>query len=48
MDPNYPKLQYDAYLNLARAVDKKFNSGFGYGFETDRGRIFMKYGAPDR
>ena len=43
---NNPEVAYNAYMEVARAVDKKYNSGFGYGFESDRGNIFMKYGKP--
>jgi GWxTD domain-containing protein len=42
-----PEAIYTRYMEVARAVDKLYNSGFGYGFETDRGLIFMKYGKPD-
>lgn len=42
-----PESAYEAYMEVARAIDQKFNSGFGYGFETDRGYVFMKYGAPN-
>lgn len=45
--PNNPQLAYDEYMAVAEAVDKEFRSGFGYGFETDRGWIYMKYGQPD-
>ena len=38
---------YQAYMEVARAVDNMYGSGFGYGFETDRGFIYMKYGRPD-
>ena len=37
----------NAYMRVARIVDKSYQSGFGYGFETDRGHIFLKYGQPD-
>lgn len=37
----------DAYLQLAGYVDQLFYSGFGRGFETDRGYIYLKYGRPD-
>ncbi len=46
-NPNNPKVAYDAYMEVAKAIDRKFENGFGYGFETDRGNIFMKYGAPN-
>jgi GWxTD domain-containing protein len=45
--PTNPKAAYDKYMEVARAVDKQFQSGFGHGFETDRGYIYLKYGRPD-
>ncbi|MBR9920204.1 MAG: GWxTD domain-containing protein [Bacteroidetes bacterium] len=47
INPNQPELAYDEYMELARAVDKTFYSGFGHGFESDRGYTYLKYGAPD-
>lgn len=44
---DYPEIAYDSYINVAKIVDKTFNSGFGHGFETDRGHVFLKYGMPD-
>lgn len=44
---NHPQEAYDKYMEVVRAVDKMYKSGFGYGFETDRGHIFLKYGKPD-
>ncbi len=44
--PNDPQGAYEAFMAVARAVDRRFRSGFGYGFETDRGYVFIKYGAP--
>lgn len=41
-----PKSAYDNYMEVARAVDKKYHSAFGHGFESDRGHTFMKYGKP--
>jgi GWxTD domain-containing protein len=38
---------FNAYMKVARVVDENYRSGFGYGFETDRGHIFLKYGKPD-
>ena len=46
-DPNEPKQIYDQYMEVAKAVDKMYDGGFGYGFESDRGFIYMKYGRPD-
>ncbi len=44
--PAFPQQGYDDYMKVARAIDKLYNSGFGYGFETDRGYVYMKYGQP--
>ncbi|MEO6130462.1 MAG: GWxTD domain-containing protein, partial [Saprospiraceae bacterium] len=43
----YAQQAYDAYMKVAKVVDENYRSGFGYGFETDRGHIFLKYGKPD-
>ena len=42
-----PKILYEAYMEVARAVDKKYHSGLGDGFESDRGYTFLKYGRPN-
>lgn len=44
--PTQPETQYRKYMEIARAVDQQFRSGFRYGFETDRGYIYLKYGRP--
>lgn len=41
-----PEQAYDEYMMVAKAIDKTYSNGFGYGFNTDRGRIYMKYGRP--
>jgi GWxTD domain-containing protein len=46
-DPNNPEQAYKNYMLLAAAVHEKFKSGFRYGFETDRGRTFLRFGRPD-
>ena len=38
---------FAAYMAVAKAIDDMYRSGFGYGFETDRGHVFLKYGRPD-
>lgn len=38
---------FASYMSVAKIVDKMYRSGFGYGFETDRGHVFLKYGRPD-
>ena len=41
-----PYFAYSQYMKYAKAVDIKFRSQVGYGFETDRGYIYLKYGRP--
>jgi GWxTD domain-containing protein len=45
-DPVQTERSYNQYMALARALDEKYYSAFGHGFETDRGRIYLKYGPP--
>jgi GWxTD domain-containing protein len=44
--PANPEVGYKAYMDVAVAVDKKFNNNVGKGFQTDRGHIFLKHGKP--
>lgn len=44
--PLNPEKAYKMYMEVASAVDKLFYSNVGYGFQTDRGYIFLKYGKP--
>jgi len=37
---------YLSYMTIARAVDRRFYNGTSYGFDTDLGYIFLRYGAP--
>ena len=46
-DPIDPSTPFYAFADIARKVDKAYYSGFGHGFESDRGQIFLKYGAPN-
>ena len=46
-DPNNPEQAYLQHMEIARAADAKFKSGFRFGFETDRGRTYMRFGRPD-
>jgi GWxTD domain-containing protein len=46
-DANHPEEAYNNYMAVAQFVDEKYRSGFGYGFESDRGYVYMKYGRPD-
>jgi GWxTD domain-containing protein len=44
--PSNPEESFKAYMEVAKAVDKKFYTNVGYGFQSDRGHIFLKYGKP--
>lgn len=44
---NHPEAAYKKYMEVVRAIDKLFHSGFRNGFETDRGIIYLRYGRPD-
>lgn len=46
--PEYPKEAFDKYMEVAKAVDNKYDNNVGYGFENDRGYYFLKYGKPDQ
>ncbi len=46
-DANNPEEAYFKYIAVANAAQKKFASGFRYGFETDRGRTFLRFGQAD-
>ncbi|RMG84887.1 MAG: GWxTD domain-containing protein [Bacteroidetes bacterium] len=45
-NPTRPREAYESFMAVARHADEFFKSGFGYGFETDRGYTYIKYGAP--
>ncbi len=46
--PGTPVNEYfDAFAMRIREADKKFRSGFEKGVDSDRGRIYIKYGNPD-
>ena len=38
---------FESYMRIAKVVDYTYQSGFGFGFETDRGWVFLKYGKPN-
>jgi GWxTD domain-containing protein len=45
--PADPMGAYKTYMDVARVVDQQYRSGFGFGFESDRGFVLMKYGRPN-
>lgn len=44
--PINPEGGYRDFMAVADFVNREFNSGFRYGFESDRGYIYIKYGRP--
>ena len=46
-NPANPVASFNQFMDVAKAVDNLYKTGFGYGFESDRGYIFLKYGKPD-
>lgn len=50
-NPLNPEAEWKAYNNLIITVNDMFATCLGrgsYGFETDRGRVYMKYGKPNQ
>jgi GWxTD domain-containing protein len=47
ISPSMPEQAYDEYGMVIKSVDRQYSNGFGFGFETDRGRVFLRYGRPD-
>jgi GWxTD domain-containing protein len=44
--PVMPEQAHDEYMMTAKTADRTYGNGMGFGFDTDRGRLFMKYGRP--
>ncbi len=47
LDQNNPEAAFKSFIENANAVHARFQSGFRYGFETDRGRTYLRFGKPD-
>ncbi|GEM_PF-125720 len=47
LNANNPEKAYLDFMQIAGAADQQFRSGFRYGFETDRGRAYIRFGRPD-
>lgn len=45
-NPNNPRGAYDDYMKVVNQVEELYSVGRLHGFDTDRGRVFLKYGAP--
>lgn len=47
-NPGDPEKAWDDYKVILNEVGKKYGSSNTPGYQTDRGRIYIQYGAPDR
>ena len=45
--PTKPQAAYREYMAIVTEIDEQYTSAAGKGHETDRGRIYLKYGKPD-
>tara|TARA_R110001592_G_scaffold363109_2_gene680380 strand:+ start:49901 stop:51319 length:1419 start_codon:yes stop_codon:yes gene_type:complete len=46
-NPNAPDQAWQTYLTEVKKVNDNYSTPIKEGFETDRGRIYLKYGAPN-
>jgi GWxTD domain-containing protein len=47
-NPTDPQTAWQEHQKLIDQANKSFYTNIGYGFETDRGRIFLQYGSPNQ
>ncbi|MBI4947610.1 MAG: GWxTD domain-containing protein [Bacteroidetes bacterium] len=47
-NPMFPENAWNAYLQTVKAVNKEFGTQIRKGYETDRGRVYLQYGSPDK
>ncbi|MBQ3595016.1 MAG: GWxTD domain-containing protein, partial [Bacteroidales bacterium] len=47
-NPLSPQIEWENYYAQVKRVNASFTSQRIKGYKTDRGRVFLKYGAPDR
>jgi GWxTD domain-containing protein len=47
LSPVFTDAYYTQYMEVAKAVDQKYKIAGRFGFESERGIIFMKYGKPN-
>jgi len=46
-NPNNPSIEWEKYKKAVKKTDQLFATKVRRGFETDRGRIYLKYGPPN-
>lgn len=47
-DPKAPQEAWDQYYDLVKTVNELFSTQIRKGYETDRGRVFLQYGKPNK
>ncbi len=47
INPDYPHVEWEIYKEQVLLVDSRYKTKIMHGHETDQGRIWLKYGAPD-
>jgi GWxTD domain-containing protein len=48
IDSLHPEKPWVAYQEQVKLVNQEFGTTINYGFETDRGRVYLQYGAPNQ
>lgn len=46
-EPNNPETAFIKYMELVETVNAAFKTPIDKGYETDRGRVYLQYGAPN-
>jgi GWxTD domain-containing protein len=47
-DPNNPQEAWDKYYDLVKTANNLYATQIRKGYETDRGRVFLQYGMPNK
>jgi GWxTD domain-containing protein len=47
-NPADPKKAWDDYYVQVKLVNRKFGTSYKKGYQTDRGRVYLQYGAPSQ
>lgn len=47
-DPNAPQEAWDKYYDMVKIVNELYGTQIQKGYQTDRGRVFLQYGKPNK
>lgn len=47
-DPNAPQEAWDKYNDMVKIVNNLYSTQIQKGYQTDRGRVFLQYGKPNK